>query len=101
LNTATFVLPAAGTWGNAGRELVRAPGIWQLDTSLQKKFQLRERVAMSFRAEAFNIFNRAQYGSPVVNLPSANFGLIQSSYNSNPTGSGTPREIQLMLRLDF
>ena len=101
LNPAAFVAPANGTWGNAGRELVRAPGIWQLDTSLQKKVQLRERVGLSFRIEAFNIFNRAQYGSPVVSLPSANFGLIQSSYNSNPTGSGTPREIQLMLRLDF
>jgi hypothetical protein len=101
LNAAAFVLPANGTWGNAGRNLVRAPGIWQLDTSLQKRFMLRERIGLSFRAEAFNIFNRAQYGSPVVSLPSANFGLIQSSYNSNPTGSGTPREIQLMLRLDF
>jgi hypothetical protein len=101
LNPSAFVLPAAGTWGNAGRDLVRAPGIWQLDTSLQKRIQLRERTGLSFRAEAFNVFNRAQLGSPVVALPSANFGLIQSSYNSNPTGSGTPREIQLMLRLDF
>jgi hypothetical protein len=101
LNPAAFVAPANGTWGNAGRDLVRAPGIWQLDASLQKKLQLRERVGLSFRVEAFNVFNRAQYGSPVVSLPSANFGLIQSSYNSSPTGSGTPREIQLMLRLDF
>ena len=101
LNVAAFVLPAAGTWGNAGRDLLRAPGIWQLDTSLQKRVPLRERASLSFRAEAFNVFNRAQLGSPIVALPSANFGLIQSSYNSNPTGSGTPREIQLMLRLDF
>jgi len=101
LNPAAFVMPASGTWGNAGRDLVRAPGIWQLDTSLQKRIPLRDQLAVSFRAEAFNVFNRAQLGSPVVNLPGANFGLIQSSYNSNPTGSGTPREIQLMLRLDF
>ena len=58
-------------------------------------------MALSIRAEAFNVFNRAQLGSPVVALPAANFGLIQSSYNSNPTGSGTPREIQWMMRLDF
>jgi hypothetical protein len=101
LNAGAFVMPAAGTWGNAGRDLVRAPGIWQIDTSLEKKIRFREHMAVSFRAEAFNIFNRAQYGSPVVSLPSANFGLIQSSYNSNPTGSGTPREIQLMLRFDY
>src|SRR5271163_1641190 len=48
LNPAAFVLPPSGTWGNAGRDEVRAPGIWQLDTSLQKKIQLKERVALSF-----------------------------------------------------
>jgi len=101
LNPAAFVLPAPGTWGNAGRNLVRAPGIWQLDTSLQKRFPVRERMAISVRVEAFNVFNRAQLGSPVVSLPAGTFGLIQSSYNSNPTGSGTPREIQWMMRLQF
>jgi hypothetical protein len=101
LNPAAFVLPAPGTWGNAGRDLVRAPGIWQLDSSLQKRIPFRERIALSVRIEAFNIFNRAQLGSPVFTLPAANFGLIQSSYNSNPTGGGTPREIQWMLRLEL
>jgi hypothetical protein len=101
LNPAAFVLPAPGAWGNAGRNLVRAPGIWQLDTSLQKRFPVRERMAISVRLEAFNVFNRAQLGSPVASLPAGAFGLIQSSYNSNPTGSGTPREIQWMMRLEF
>ncbi len=109
LNPAAFAAPANGTWGNAGRNLVRAPGLWQLDTSMQKRFPFTERAAVSIRAEAFNIFNRAQYGTPVVALSESatgaitntNFGVIQNSYNSSPTGSGTPREIQLMLRLDF
>ena len=109
VNPAAFSAPAAGTWGNAGRNIARAPGLWQLDTSLQKKIPITERFALSFRAEAFNIFNRAQYGTPVVALSqtatgaltNTNFGVIQGSYNSSPTGSGTPREIQMMLRLDF
>jgi hypothetical protein len=58
-------------------------------------------MALSVRTEVFNVFNRAQLGSPVVALPAANFGLIQSSYNSNPTGGGRPREIQWMMRLEF
>jgi hypothetical protein len=101
LNAAAFVLPAAGTWGNCGRDLARAPGLWQMDTALQKRVPLNERVGISFRGEVFNVFNRAQYGSPIVGLPSGNFGLITSALNTTPTGAGTPRDIELMLRLDF
>jgi hypothetical protein len=112
LNPAAFSIPADGTWGDAGRDIGRGPGHWQLDMSLQKRISLAEHTAVSFRVEAFNVFNAAQYGSPVASLTenvskgvetltTNNFGVIQGSYNANPTGSGTPREIQLMLRLDF
>jgi hypothetical protein len=101
VNPAAFATPAVGTWGNCGRDLVRAPGLWQMDTALQKREKIGERMGISFRAELFNIFNRAQYGSPKVSLPSGNFGLITSAFNNSPTGTGTPRKIELMLRLDF
>ena len=89
------------TWGNCGRNLARAPGLWQMDTALQKRVPLNERVGVSFRGEVFNVFNRAQYGSPIVGLPSGKFGLITSAFNTTPTGAGTPRDIELMLRLEF
>ena len=57
-------LPANGTWGNAGRNILRVPGIWQADTSLEKRFPVSERIAISFRADVFNVFNRAQIGKP-------------------------------------
>jgi hypothetical protein len=101
VNPAAFATPAAGTWGNCGRDLVRAPGLWQMDTALQKREKIGERMGISFRAEVFNIFDRAQYGSPKVSLPSGNFGLITSAFNNSPTGTGTPRKIELMLRLEF
>jgi hypothetical protein len=101
LNPAAFSVPAAGTWGNAGRDLVRAPGHWQLDTAVEKRFHTWERLAFTFRAEAFNVFNVAQYGIPVVNASSSTYGLINSAFSKSPTGSGTPREIELSLRLDF
>jgi hypothetical protein len=101
LNAAAFTLPTPGTWGNCGRDLARAPGLWQMDTALQKRVPLAERVGLSFRAEVFNVFNRAQYGSPIVGLPSGNFGLIPNAFNTTPTGAGTPRDIEFMLRLDF
>jgi hypothetical protein len=64
INPAAFVAPADGTWGNASRNLVRAPGIWQADVSLGKKLALTERASLEFQAAAFNLFNRAQLGSP-------------------------------------
>jgi hypothetical protein len=112
LNAAAFAVPANGTWGDLGRNAVRAPGHWQADFALQKRTQLWEKLAMTFRAEAFNIFNVAQYGNPVVSLSSkttngqltvvpGSFGLINGAFNTAPTGSGTPRQLELSLRLDF
>jgi hypothetical protein len=110
LNPAAFAVPAAGTWGNLGRNAVRAPGVWQIDPSLQKRFALTERVGLTFRAEAFNVLNVAQYGQPnsnwappepgVSDNPNS-YGLISNSYNTNPTGTGVPRELQFGLKVEF
>jgi hypothetical protein len=115
LNPAAFTTPANGIWGNLGRNAVRAPGVWQIDPALNKRFPVTERVGMNFRAEAFNILNRAQYGKPGVSWapptgtlgspdysPNPNsFGVINSSYSTNATGSGTPRELQFSLKVEF
>lgn len=109
LNPAAFATPANGTWGDLGRNAVNAPGIWQLDPALNKRFPITERVGLNLRAEAFNVFNIAQYGSPAVKWAPAtstsanpnNYGVITSSHNSNPTGSGTPRELQFSFKMDF
>ena len=102
INPAAFAIPAAGTFGDAGRNLARAPGLWQTDTALSKTVSLGERLGLQFRAEVFNLFNRAQYGSPQANLSSPlSFGVITTPVNQGATGSGTPRQFQLALRLSF
>jgi hypothetical protein len=105
LNPYAFTTPANGVWGNAGRNLVRSPGIWQIDTSLDKRIPLRERWALSVRLDVFNLTNRAQIGAPNVKwtdpTKGTTFGSITSPYTSAPVGTGTPREMQLMLRLEF
>jgi hypothetical protein len=102
INPAAFVMPASETWGNAGRNLARAPGIWQADISLTKRTRLTDHANLEFRAEAYNIFNRAQYGAPATNLSAAgSFGRITQPLNPGATGTGTPRQIQLALRLRF
>lgn len=105
LNPYAFTAPANGAWGNAGRNILRAPGIWQADTAIEKRFPIRERLAVSFRADVFNIFNRAQIGNPSVKWtnPSAGttFGQITTPYTTSAIGTGTPRQMQFMLRLSF
>jgi hypothetical protein len=108
LNPDAFSVPANGTWGDAGANIARAPGHWQMDTALQKQTHASEHLQVTFRAEAFNVLNVAQYGTPVVKMSTSGsklmpgtFGLINSAFNTNPTGSGTPRQLELSLRMDF
>jgi hypothetical protein len=102
INPLAFAVPANGTWGNAGRNLVRGPRFMQADIGLTKSFPVTDRIAVAFRAEAFNVFNRAQFGDPNGNFSSPSFGQITSTVNNGSvTGSGTPREFQFALRLKF
>lgn len=101
LNPAAFALPAAGTYGNSGRNRFRGPGLWQADLGLSKTFRLTERMNLAFRTEMFNVFNRAQYGNPVNARNNSTFGTILVTANDGATGTGTSRQLQFMLRLNF
>jgi hypothetical protein len=101
INPAAFSAPAKGTYGNAARNILRAPGLWQMDASLNKRTKLSESFTLDFRAEAFNLFNRPQFGTPASNLSNSNFGIIRTTVNDGATGFGTARSLQFMLRLSF
>jgi Carboxypeptidase regulatory-like domain/TonB dependent receptor len=96
LNAAVFSQPAPFTFGNTGRTLpdVRAPGLENIDFSLFKNFQIKERLSAQLRAEAFNLLNQVVFGSPNTVLSSGQFGVISSQSNS-------PRTIQFGLKLLF
>jgi hypothetical protein len=102
ISAAAFYTPATGTFGNLGRNVASGPGLWQMDAALAKKIAFSERLGMQLRAEVFNVFNRAQYGQPNANLSTpGNFGVITTTVNEGATGSGTPRQIQLVVRIAF
>ena len=62
---------------------------------------ITERVSVRFRADAFNVFNRAQYGAPNADLSQSNFGVITTTISNYATGRGTPREFQLSAKVAF
>jgi hypothetical protein len=103
INLAAFAVPASGTFGDVPRDVARAPGLWQADLGASKRISLREHYQLQFRAEVFNIFNRAQYGAPLADLSAGpgEFGLITQPVNTTPVGTGTPRQIQFSFRLEF
>lgn len=101
INPAAFATPAAFTFGNAGRDLARGPKLYQLDMGLARSIVVTERLGLQFRWEVFNVFNRAQYGQPSGTLVAGQFGLITSTINTTPVGTGTPRQMQFMMRANF
>ena len=92
-NTAAFALPARGTFGTAGRNVVTGPGLIGLDVSLQKEATLYERLKLQFRVDAYNSLNHPNFGLPGRIFGAANFGSIGSAAD--------PRELQWALKLLF
>jgi TonB dependent receptor len=101
INLAAFAVPANQTFGNLGRNIFRAPAISQLDMGLSKFVTIKERLNLRFRADLFNVFNRAQFGAPNADISASNFGTITSTISSYATGRGTPRELQLSAKVSF
>ena len=98
-NPAAFLAPPnnSGFYGNLGRDTLIGPGLATWDFSLFKDTRLRERTNLQFRAEFFNVLNRANFNTPnaVVFTPtgvSPTAGVITST-------STTSRQIQLGLKL--
>jgi hypothetical protein len=98
-NTSCFSLPAAYTFGNESRTdpILRGPGIANYDFAVSKRTAITERFNIEFRAEAFNLFNRVQFGQPNLTYTTAansTFGVISSQLNQ-------PRLMQMALRLRY
>ncbi len=93
-NPAAFVAPPAYTFGDAGRNSVYGSPLQSLDVALVRSFNLTERAAFQFRAEAFNALNKTNLGTPnrFVNTPQ--FGTITMAMSP-------ARELQVSARLSF
>jgi len=92
-NKAAFAMPAIGTVGTGGINIMRGPGSYNVDAGLFRNFRVTERFKVQFRAEAFNFLNHTKLSNPNTSLNNANFGRI--------LGTASPRIGELALKLTF
>jgi hypothetical protein len=109
INYNAFVDAPAGVEGNFPRNYLRGFGAVQADLALRRDFPIHEGLHLQFRAEAFNVFNHANFGAIYSYLPYGPnlFGYAYQTLNNSLGGlnslyqSGGPRSLQLMLKLAF
>ena len=93
LNPLAYTAPAAGQWGNAGRDTITGPDQFTIAASAARTFRLRDRLNMDVTLNSSNPINHPTYQSWVTNIRSAQFGL--------PTGVNPMRTVQLTMRVRF
>jgi hypothetical protein len=85
-------------FGSLGRNVVIGPGFDNTDVSIIKNTEVGEKVLVQFRAEAFDLFNHANFGQPGNVVGTPGFGRITST--RFPTGeSGSSRQLQFAVKL--
>jgi hypothetical protein len=96
LNAFVVTADNTGTYGNSGRNILRAPGQANVDFSLVKVTRFRERFEHQLKFEFFNAFNHAQFAAPGNTIGNASAGVISSLLFG-----ATARQIQVAMKLSF
>ncbi len=89
-----FSAPQSGSFGNVGRNILVGPDLVNLDFSVFRKFPIREKTTLEFRAESINLTNTPHFNNPGGTFGSAAFGMITSAQNDS-------RVVQLGAKLWF
>ena len=109
VNPNAFQNDPSGLEGDAPRNFLRGFDFWQMNLALQREFPLREHLKLQFRAEAFDLFNRPNFGDIQSNLTAGPmfFGRAIDTANVQLGGlnslyqEGGPRSLQIALKLTF
>ena len=92
-NTEAFTMPAFGTFGNAGRNIISGPPLRNMNVSLLKDTPLGEAATLQFRAEFFNVMNTPNFGLPNIFFGTPGFSRVLAASDG--------REIQFGMKLLF
>ena len=104
-NPAAFLAPPvnSGFYGNVGRDTYIGPGLATWDFSVLKNTRIRESLNLQFRAEIFNLLNRANFNTPnliVFTPPTAtNPSGLSGTGGAITSTSTTSRQVQFALKL--
>ena len=108
MNLAAFAIPSTTRQGTEGRNDIPGFGMTQLDFALSRKFPIREKAAVNFRADAFNLFNHPNFTNPAGYIEYGSFYMQSSEMLNQGLGGlnplfqqGGPRSLQVSLRLVF
>jgi Carboxypeptidase regulatory-like domain/TonB-dependent Receptor Plug Domain len=92
-NTAAFVAPAYGFYGNCSYGNVYGPPLQVWNWALYKTFPIKERLKIQLRFEAFNIWNKTNFQGMDTGLGDGAFG--------QTTNTADPRQLEGALRISF
>jgi len=92
--TDTFAVPAQFTYGNGGRNILRADGLVQFDFTVSKRFRFAESRAAEFRAEFFNLFNHPTFLAPSTSINVSSGAQVGSTLNA-------ARTVELAIKVFF
>jgi hypothetical protein len=98
----SFAVPLPGTIGNAGRNTLLAPRVFNMDVSVQREFVVDSKRRLQFRAEVFNVPNRVNFGKALSGVYSGTFpGRLNPTAGRISSTITTSRQIQFALRFSF
>ncbi len=104
-NPSAFAPVTTVSFGNAGRDTLRGPGVFNVNASLFRNFAIKERVHLQFRAETFNLTNTPQFGNPGATVSSATFNADGSVKSLNGytqiTSASNERQLRFALKFSF
>jgi hypothetical protein len=95
-----FALPPVGFYGTIGRNTLIGPGLANVDLNVTKIFPIGERVKLNFRAEFFNLLNRANFALPA-NQIFTSTGALNATAGAITSTVTTSRQLQFGLKLVF
>lgn len=102
-STSSYAQPTGVRFGTSGRNSLSGPGLFGLNLSLFKNFEINERFKSELRLETFNATNTPQFANPQTSLTNATFGMVTSTLGSGTgvNGTGGGRAVQLGLKVRF
>ena len=104
-NPLAFAPVSGVVFGTSGRDILRGPGVFNVNASLFRNFSVKEFLKFQFRMETFNLTNTPQFANPGATVPPATFnadGSVKALNGySQITSASNERQLRFALKVSF